>query len=112
MMCCAPKSRAGCHFCAAIGLRSLLEDFKLEITDWAYDQHTHKGRKMGPGLQHFCEEGAKLVPPPKGMIRTSRKLTACGRSNSSTGDHVPATPRLVGWQTLSVSASRPLVEIP
>lgn len=66
MMARAPKSRAGCHFGAAIGLRSLLEDFKPEIPDWAFDQHTHKGRKMGRGLAHFREEGAKLVPPPKG----------------------------------------------
>jgi replication-associated recombination protein RarA len=66
LMCRSPKSRAGCHFGAAIGLRSLLEEFKPEIPDWAYDQHTHKGRKMGRGLKHFREEGAKLVPPPNG----------------------------------------------
>jgi hypothetical protein len=59
----APKSRAGCHF-GAIGLCSLLEDFAPEIPDWAYDQHTYKGRKMGRGLDHFRKEGAKLVPPP------------------------------------------------
>ena len=66
MMCRAPKSGAGCHFGAAVGLRSLLEDFAPEIPDWAFDQHTHKGRKMGRGLDHFRKEGAKLVPPPKG----------------------------------------------
>jgi replication-associated recombination protein RarA len=62
----SPKSRAGCHFGAAIGLRSLLEDFAPEIPDWAFDQHTHKGRWMGRGLQHFRKDGAKLVPPPTG----------------------------------------------
>ena len=62
----SPKSRAGCHFGAAIGLRSLLEDFAPEIPDWAFDQHTHKGRRMGRGLQHFRKDGAKLVPPPTG----------------------------------------------
>jgi replication-associated recombination protein RarA len=56
MMCRSPKSRAGCHFGAAIGLRSMLEDFVLTIPDWANDQHT--------GLDHFRKEGAKLVPPP------------------------------------------------
>jgi hypothetical protein len=62
----SPKSRAGCHFGAAIGLRSLLEDFAPEIPDWAFDQHTHKGRRMGRRLQHFRKDGAKLVPPPTG----------------------------------------------
>ena len=65
MMCRAPKSRAGCHFGAAIGLRSLLEDYVPTIPDWAYDQHTGKGRAMGRGLDHFRSEGAKLVPEPK-----------------------------------------------
>jgi replication-associated recombination protein RarA len=66
MMARSPKSRAGCHFGAAIGLRSLLEDYKPEIPDFALDQHTTKGRAMGRGLDHFRDEGAKLVPPPTG----------------------------------------------
>ena len=64
MMCRAPKSRAGCHFGAAIGLRSLLEDFAPTIPDWANDQHTLAGQGVGRGLDHFRKEGAKLVPPP------------------------------------------------
>jgi hypothetical protein len=64
MMCRAPKSRAGCHFGAAIGLKSLLEDFAPTVPDWAFDQHTMKGKKLGRGLDHFRKEGAKLVPPP------------------------------------------------
>jgi replication-associated recombination protein RarA len=64
MMAAAPKSRAGCHFGAAIGLRSLLEDYKPTIPDFAFDQHTGKGKAMGRGLKHFREEGAKLVPEP------------------------------------------------
>lgn len=66
MMCRSPKSRAGCHFGAAIGLRSLLEDYAPTIPDWANDQHTLAGRKLGRGIAHFRKEGAKLVPPPKG----------------------------------------------
>jgi len=42
----------------------MLEDFAPEIPDWANDQHTLAGRKLGRGMQHFREEGAKLVPPP------------------------------------------------
>jgi replication-associated recombination protein RarA len=64
MMARAPKSRAGCHFAAAIGLRSMLEDFVPTIPDWANDQHTLAGKKLGRGLDHFRLEGAKLIPEP------------------------------------------------
>jgi hypothetical protein len=63
-MCAAPKSRAGCHFAATIGLRSELEAYAPAIPDFAFDQHTQKGKAMGRGLEHFREHGAKLVPPP------------------------------------------------
>jgi hypothetical protein len=63
MMCRSPKYRAGCHFGAAIGLRSLLEDCAPEIPDWANDQHTLAEKKLGRGLDHFRKDGAKLVPP-------------------------------------------------
>ena len=64
MMCRSPKSRAGCHFSAAIGLRSMLEGYVPEIPNWAFDQHTLEGKRMGRGLDHFLSEGAVLVPPP------------------------------------------------
>ncbi|UGY28158.1 hypothetical protein HU675_0016135 [Bradyrhizobium septentrionale] len=64
IMCQSPKSRAGCHFAAAIGLRSMLEDFAPEIPDYALDMHTMKGKALGRGLDHFRKEGAKLVPEP------------------------------------------------
>lgn len=64
LMCRAKKSREGCHFQAAIGLRSLLLAHKPEIPDWALDRHTTQGRKMGRGMEHFRTEGAKLVPQP------------------------------------------------
>jgi replication-associated recombination protein RarA len=64
LMCRAAKSREGDHFAAAIGLRSMLEGFAPTIPDWANDQHTLAGRKLGRGLDHFRSEGAKLVPPP------------------------------------------------
>ena len=89
MMARAPKSRAGCHFGAAIGLRSLLENFKPEIPDWAFDQHTHKGRKMGRGLDHFREEGAKLVPPPDDndpYIEEAYRLWAIKQGESEADD--------------------------
>jgi hypothetical protein len=66
IMCASPKPRAGCHFGAAIGLRSMLEGFVPTIPDWANDQHTIAGKRAGRGLDHFRAEGAKLIPPPKG----------------------------------------------
>ena len=64
LMCRAAKSRAGCHFAAAIGLRAELEGFVPVIPDWANDMHTLAGRKQGRGLDHFRREGARLNPPP------------------------------------------------
>lgn len=61
MMCAAPKSRAGVHFAAAIGLRNLLEDFTPEVPDYAHDQHTTQGRRLKRGLDHFRAEGALLI---------------------------------------------------
>jgi replication-associated recombination protein RarA len=66
LMCRAQKSREGDHFAAAVGLRSMLEGYTPELPDWAFDQHTIKGKAMGRGLDHFRKEGAKLVPPPTG----------------------------------------------
>jgi replication-associated recombination protein RarA len=63
MMCHPPKSRAGCHFGARHRAPLAAGGFP-EIPDWAFDQHTHKGRKMARGLDHFRKEGAKLMPPP------------------------------------------------
>jgi hypothetical protein len=42
----------------------MLEGFAPTVPDWAFDQHTQKGKRMGRGLDHFRSEGAKLVPPP------------------------------------------------
>ena len=64
MMCRSPKSRAGYHFSAAIGLRSMLEDFAPTIPDFALDMHSMKGNAMGRGLDHFRKEGARLMPEP------------------------------------------------
>ena len=42
----------------------MLEDFAPTIPDYALDIHTMKGKAMGRGLDHFRQEGAKLIPPP------------------------------------------------
>jgi replication-associated recombination protein RarA len=71
LMCRAAKSREGDHFAAAIGLRAQLEGFASTIPDWANDQHTLAGKKLGRSLDHFRREGAKLVPPPHGFCSLS-----------------------------------------
>jgi hypothetical protein len=52
MMARAAKSREGCHFAAAIGLRAELEGYVPEVPDFALDMHTIVGRKRGRGLDH------------------------------------------------------------
>jgi len=68
-MCRSPKSRAGCHFAAAIGLRSMLEYYAPTIPDYALDMHTQKGKAMGGGLDHFREEGAKPAADRRRSLR-------------------------------------------
>jgi hypothetical protein len=90
MMCRSPKSRAGCHFAAAIGLHSMLEDFVPTIPDWANDQHTLRGKAMGRGLDHLRKEGAKLIPEPTAPVRPGRKRAAM-RALCREGPPVPAS---------------------
>ena len=45
---------------------SYLKGYVPEMPDFALDQHTLEGRKLGRGLDHFRQEGALLVPPPTG----------------------------------------------
>lgn len=33
-----------------------------EMPDYAYDKHNQKGRSMGRGVEHFYNEGTKLIP--------------------------------------------------
>ena len=64
LMCRAPKSREGDHFHVAIGLAAMLEGYVPEIPDWADDQHTLRGKRLGRGLDYFRAESTKLVPAP------------------------------------------------
>lgn len=64
LMCRAPKSRQGDHFHVVAGLRSILEGFVPTIPDWADDQHTLRGKRLGRGLQYFRDESTKLHPAP------------------------------------------------
>ena len=50
-------------------------------SDFANDQHTLAGRKLGRGLD-FREEGAKLIPEPTEPDLYIEEATGSGRSNS------------------------------
>jgi replication-associated recombination protein RarA len=54
----APKSRIVDHAVMAFyeGERPT-----MEVPDWALDQHTAAGRRLGRGLDHFFGEGSRLV---------------------------------------------------
>ncbi len=53
----APKSRMVDH---AVMVMYEGEREPLEVPDYALDQHTGRGRRMGRGVDHFFEEGALL----------------------------------------------------
>lgn len=36
------------------------DHWKMDIPDYAYDQHNQKGKQLGRGVDHFFEEGSKL----------------------------------------------------
>lgn len=64
MMARSPKSRQGDHFHVVAGLQASLEGYVPEIPDWANDQHTMKGKRLGHGLEYFRKESTKLDPAP------------------------------------------------
>ena len=83
MMARAPKSRAGCHFAAAIGLRSLLENFAPTIPDWALDQHTLNGIAWVAVWTTSAAKVRSWYQSRPSPIRSLRKRTGCGRSSSA-----------------------------
>lgn len=66
LMCRSEKSREGDHFLIAVGLRGRREGYVPKVPDFAFDMHTHRGRKLGRGLDHFFKEAAKLDQEVKG----------------------------------------------
>ena len=62
----APKSRAGCHFAAAIGLGRCLKISHRRYRTGLTINRAIGGGGIGRGLDHFRKEGARLIPPPTG----------------------------------------------
>jgi len=89
LMCRAAKSREGDHFAAAIGLRSQLENYVPVIPDFAVDQHTLEGRKLGRGLTTSARKVRSWSHRRQSPTSTRTRRIGCGRSNSgaSKTDH-------------------------
>lgn len=62
LLCRSPKSRENDHFGAAVGGAAWWDGVTPEIPDYALDPHTHRGRKLGRGLDYFMGEATKLIP--------------------------------------------------
>lgn len=59
-LCRAPKCREGDDFCWFV-MERRARGWKIEIPDWAADDHTQRGRRMGRGRQFWFDEASKLV---------------------------------------------------
>ena len=61
-LCACQKDRSSDEM--AIWIKREVEDGRRlpSIPDYALDLHTKRGSEMGRGLDHFLEEGAKLIP--------------------------------------------------
>jgi replication-associated recombination protein RarA len=61
-LCACPKDRSSDEM--AIWIKREVEGGRRlpTIPDYALDMHTKRGSEMGRGLDHFLEEGAKLIP--------------------------------------------------
>jgi replication-associated recombination protein RarA len=61
-LCACPKDRSSDEM--AIWIKREVEEGRRlpAIPDYALDLHTKRGSEMGRGMDHFLEEGAKLIP--------------------------------------------------
>jgi hypothetical protein len=79
VICRAPKSRAGCHFAAAIGLRSLLEDYAP--TSRLGQRSTHTRPEKAGARSRTLPQGRREVDST-----TDRRRSLRGRSLPAVGD--------------------------
>ncbi|WP_354233715.1 hypothetical protein [Bradyrhizobium sp. I1.8.5] len=63
MMCRAPKSRAGCHFAAAFGLRSMLEDLFRAGNSRLGQRLAHPGQEKALPLSRSFPQGRREAGP-------------------------------------------------
>lgn len=83
IMCRSPKSRAGCPFAAAIGLRSTLEQFAPAIPDFGNDQHTLAGKGWGAVSIIFARRGRNWCRSRPNPTCLSTRPTGSGQSSNT-----------------------------
>jgi hypothetical protein len=66
-MCRARKTRLGDDFQSVIYRRREFEGLRLEVPDFAFDQHTQAGRAKGRGWDHWETEGLQLSNETVGL---------------------------------------------
>jgi replication-associated recombination protein RarA len=71
-LCSCPKDRSSDEMVNWM-IRSVEGGLLPEIPDYAVDMHTARGQKMGRGVRHFIEEGARLEPELEGRDKTFRE---------------------------------------
>jgi len=66
LMCRSQKSRLAVEFERVVTWDIEEKGGPPPFPDWVFDCHTAKGKKLGRGIEHFLEEGARLFPtaPP------------------------------------------------
>ena len=57
----SPKSRIVDDLLRTISSDITDYNKRIEIPDYALDMHTFRGKKMGRGINHFLEEGVKIL---------------------------------------------------
>jgi len=76
LLCEAKKTRAGNHLqavCRGRYLNDKAEGAIKDVPDWALDMHTAKGKHLKRGLEHFFDQGARLVPSHKDIWEDEAK---------------------------------------
>jgi replication-associated recombination protein RarA len=83
-LCRSPKSRESDHFQAVVHQRRLQKAWRLAVPDFAKDQHTAAGHRLGRSWDHWFTQGCELVPESEPnayqqeaqqLWRTSKKQT-------------------------------------
>jgi replication-associated recombination protein RarA len=66
-LCRAPKSRIADDLACVVSHQRESEGLRREIPDYALDQHTQRGKRLGRGIQHWAEEGCQLTNEVAGL---------------------------------------------
>lgn len=66
-MCRAKKTRLGDSMASVIHRRRVMENLRLDIPDYALDQHTRRGSMMGRSWDFWEREGCQLANEAEGM---------------------------------------------